>query len=501
MSVVAVDERARSWTLGLWLIPVAAGIASLAVLTLLRNDEAVASTLGRATPSLVIAALLFTGVAFYFHRTGLPILIALVYLNLSQALVRYHEFPSLLQFLVIALAFASWLHRDTEPVREVVRQPVTLFAAAYLIVLLATTTFAVDRSLADERAAEMCKAFILYLLATSLMRDRLRVSRGVHAMMLAASVLAVLVIVQVVTGDFDQEFGGLARIKHAHIYGDVFQPRIAGPIGDPNFFAQILLIPIPVAVIAAWLARRRLHRALYFAAAALIVVTLLVTYSRGAMLALGVMGTLLIATLHISWYRTVAAILLVALVLVLLPSSVTERLITIEEIFANASETLHPDSSIQERRLLMTVAWIMFGANPLLGVGVGNYSARYEDYVSAASSSARQYADPSLLHFPHNLYLEIAAESGVVGLVLFAFLAISCFLALNRGARRFEDRDVVLYATARGLQIAFVGFLVSSLFLHLAFPRYLWILFAFAAALERLARRDELSAGAPASGS
>jgi hypothetical protein len=40
---------------------------------------------------------------------------------------------------------------------------------------------------------------------------------------------------------------------------------------------------------------------------------------------------------------------------------------------------------------------------------------------------------------------------------------------------------------ATGVQLALIGYLVSSLFLHGHFPRYLWLLFGFCAALYRLA--------------
>ncbi|MDX1584111.1 MAG: O-antigen ligase family protein, partial [Thermoanaerobaculia bacterium] len=283
----------------------------------------------------------------------------------------------------------------------------------------------------------------------------------------------------------------LARIKEAHIYGRVFQPRIAGPIGDPNFFAQILLIAFPPAVIVGAQASSKRIRALWLVAAGIILITLGLTYSRGAMVALVVVGLMLLKALHIHWRTTAAVIALLIVTLVLLPPTVTKRFLTIEQILPTGDEPLRPDSSFQERKLLMQVAWIMFGANPALGVGAGNYTTRYDDYVDLTGSAARQYAEAEEDHYPHNLYLEVAAEGGLLGIVAFGAVILAAWTALARTRRR--SGDPLLRSSATAFQISLAGFLVTGIFLHLAFPRYLFLVFAFAASLQRMDRRDPSS--------
>ena len=57
----------------------------------------------------------------------------------------------------------------------------------------------------------------------------------------------------------------------------------------------------------------------------------------------------------------------------------------------------------------------------------------------------------------------------------------------------FRSRELLRQAAA-GLAVAFLialaGYIVSSLFLHGHFPRYLWMLLGFAVGIERLARSD-----------
>jgi O-antigen ligase len=440
---------------------------------------------GGATPLLLLIALVFGALVLRYSAWGVPILVTFVYLNLSETLVRYHQFPSLLQFLVVALAFAAWLKADTERVAIVARQRVTQLVLVYLLVVFASTAWAADRGIADERFGSIARAVVLFLLGTLLMRTRHRLMQGVVALVASAAAIGLLILFQVATGQYDNEFGGLARVKDAHIYGDVFQARIAGPNGDPNFFARMLLLAIPPAGMLAFHAREKWQRRLSLAASVIILATLAATYSRGAMVALALMAAMMLHALHVRWQSTAAVGAAMLLVLLLLPASVTQRFVTIEEFLPGDEQPLHPDSSFQERRLLMSVAWVMFGANPIGGVGAGNYTARYDDYVGATGSEFRQYGDPSDRHYPHNLALEIASETGVIGLAAFAALLLAAWRSLSRAQR---DEELGPFATA--MKIGLAGFLVAGLFLHLAEPRTLFLMLAFAASMERLAWRN-----------
>lgn len=469
-------------------VAAATAIAAAALTALLlTRPETFAFGVGRSVAPVILVALAVGALALRFYAAGLPLLVAFVFLNLSEALVRYHEFPSLLQLLVVGLAFAAWLHRDTERFRDIASHPVTIATAVYLLIVVVSTLFAADPARADARVVELLKTSILYGLGTALMRSRERARLGIYALLASATFVSALVTLQSLTGAYDNEFGGLARIKQAQIYADVFQPRIAGPLGDPNFFAQALLIPLPVAAVFAWMPGSIRRRVLFASCTGLIGTALLLSYSRGAMLAAAVMGLALLGVLHISWKRTAVAVAIGAVAFLALPDSVTQRIVTIEELLPAADAPIDPDSSFRERRLFMQTAWVMFADNPVTGVGAANYTTRYEQYAAIAGSAARQYEDPSALHFPHNLVLEVAAETGVVGLIAFAALAGFVLRSLVRAWRGFQltgDREMELISVA--FIIAFVGYLISSLFLHLAFPRYLWLLFAFAAALERL---------------
>ena len=445
--------------------------------------------LGAAATSLALAA------AVLWHpQAGLLLLSAFVYLDLSQVLVRHHRLPSLLQLLAFPLLLSAWTRRSAAERRRVMLSPLTLLLSFYTLVLLLSTTFAHDRALAEMRVGENAKALAVYLLVAMLAASAGAIRRAVWVLLGSGALLSALALVQVVSGDFGNEYGGLARIKLAHVYGEAFEPRIAGPLGDPNFFAQILVALVPLGLFTAWSERGMGARLLAFACAGLAAAAAVLTYSRGGALALAAVLALSFLSRRIDVRQTsAAAAATVLLLLLFVPADFARRLTTLEQVFPGAeTEVLHPDSSFQKRRLLVGAAWRMFLDHPVLGVGAGNYTVHFDEYAGEVGSAAREYEDPAEAHYPHNLYLEIAAETGLVGLAVFAAAVAAALVSLRRARASFlaagDDRTSALM---RGFETALVGYLVSGLFLHGHFPRYLWLLLGFAAALTALAPRHE----------
>lgn len=418
---------------------------------------------------------------------ALPLLVALVYLNVSTVFVRQYDLPSILRVVIIALTILAVLELGFRGTVEVVLQPLTFLLASYVAILLLTSTFARSTRFADERLLDSLKALGIFMLFVALASGWRRIQISSYAIIVSATFLSVLGLYQALTGNYSRWFGGFARVKNAHIYGDVFQPRIAGPLGDPNFFAQILVIAVPIALFAGWESRSKRVRTAAFAAAALIIGAILLTYSRGGMLALGIVLLLALVAHRVDKRRMIIGAAALLVFLLLLPSRFTERFVTIEQIFPGSEETLHPDSSFQKRRLLTATAWEMFKDKPVLGVGTGNFTVWFDHYAERVGSAAREYDDPGERHYPHSLYLEIAAESGLAGLavlVVIVIVSLAGFRSAYGELTAAGERE--LAGLAKALELALIGYLVSSLFLHGHFQRYIWLLFAFSAAFARL---------------
>jgi O-antigen ligase len=479
------------------LIPVAgAAVLAAAAATLAGWLVAENPALLHVTPSLrnlsaLCAALAGASLLIVRPRTGIVVLVALVYLNLSELLVRFHGFPSIMQAIGVPLVIGAWVGQGTRSVsRTIAPTPLTVALLAFVFVLFVSSSFAHDAALADERIEEHAKAMLVYFLVIALVWSPSLARRATWTLLFAGALIGGIGLIQVLTGEFDSTVGGLGRVKFAQIYGNVFRPRIAGPVGDPNFYAQIL---IPVAAIGLVLAGhvsdwRRRTTALV--CAGLATGGIVLSYSRGALLAVGLVAFLAALANRIPMRRLVPAALLGALLLFALqPAGLTRRMATIREFLPGQEEAIDPDSSFGERKLLMTVAWIMFADRPIIGVGAGNYTTHFDAYADETGSAFRQWEGVGARRYPHNLYLEIAAETGVIGLLLFGAGIVACFALLRRARLAHTERgDRFLVGVARGIEVALVGHLVTSLFLHGAYPRHLWLLFGLAAAVARVAQ-------------
>ncbi len=94
----------------------------------------------------------------------------------------------------------------------------------------------------------------------------------------------------------------------------------------------------------------------------------------------------------------------------------------------------------------------MFLSNPLTGVGPGNYGTVCSTYQTPGAATSQQ---------AHNDFLQVACETGVGGLALFA---VFWGVLLYTSARRFAVQgDVATRALHAGIWAALVAFLVHSL--------------------------------------
>lgn len=69
------------------------------------------------------------------------------------------------------------------------------------------------------------------------------------------------------------------------------------------------------------------------------------------------------------------------------------------------------------RTVMYLLAIKMFSSNPLFGTGTGSYRLQY--YVSLAKDVDHMYVNA------HNVYLQLLAENGIIGLVLFLYASVT----------------------------------------------------------------------------
>jgi O-antigen ligase len=127
--------------------------------------------------------------------------------------------------------------------------------------------------------------------------------------------------------------------------------------------------------------------------------------------------------------------------------------------------------------------------HPVFGVGPGNFQTA--EGTLSPLADRQQFGVGVRWNAAHNTYIQVGAETGVVGLLLFVAMIGSAFLALSRSRLRGPDRaDSRERQTqlAQVLTASLVGFVVGAFFLSLAYTEMLYTLIALAAALQKVAR-------------
>ena len=240
--------------------------------------------------------------------------------------------------------------------------------------------------------------------------------------------------------------------------------RIFGTWGNPNIFGGYLLFALAAALISAKLLQPKRSRCLLcYSIAALFVVTIFLTFSRGVWLALFAMLIVL------AFQYGKKKVLLIGLPFIVAFSTIGVLWQRLQSVFTAG------DSSSVMRLALWASTEKMIMVHPLFGWGWGLYWFYYPrfDYLL-------QTAGLKVFH-AHNSYLHYAAEIGIVGLVIFlAIMTLAIYYSIVRarlaGYREYHYLTAVFIALAVLLMTDHVLFntrmsILFWLFLGIAFSK------------------------------
>jgi O-antigen ligase len=265
--------------------------------------------------------------------------------------------------------------------------------------------------------------------------------------------------------------------------GTVGAARLGGAGVDANFLAALLVAALVLA--AALAALHEVPRGGRLVAGLCVVLAaagVAATVSRSGLVSLAVV---LLAGLAVAGRGRRLGVLALAVVAVagfaayftaIAPRDAADRL-------THAGGEGRPD--------LYTIGGRMIEAHPVQGVGVGNFTVASVDYLLRPGAIERPEFIVDTPKVTHNVYLQVAAELGVVGIALFAFLlgfAIRCALEAARRFARAGDRSMDL--VSRAVAVATLGVLASDFFVSEQFSKPLWLLLALGPVLLAIARRE-----------
>lgn len=249
--------------------------------------------------------------------------------------------------------------------------------------------------------------------------------------------------------------------------------RAAGWAEQANFFALSMAVAAPFAVALALCETNRPLRTLAGLAAALMSASVLFTVSRRGLVALAVaIGLLVLLFRH---GRLVLFGLCALLVVVGVSSASPEFWGRLREPFEEGNIRFD----------IWRVGAAMVAQRPVTGIGFNNALYEFDRFTMLASGLERGF---SQAWFPHNTYLSVTAELGVVGLVCFLSLLALSFHQATVARRRFDAaNEPLLFGMSSAGIASLAGYLCAGFFGDQHLFRHLWLLLALTAVLGRLA--------------
>jgi O-antigen ligase len=257
----------------------------------------------------------------------------------------------------------------------------------------------------------------------------------------------------------------------SHAHGEhLVEGDRAGWIGifaNPNDLAYHLVVGVAMILSAANAAHTRLRKIAWWATLPVVFYAILLTQSRGGMLAACVVA-LFWALRSVKRAPVIlgAACVIAALVFIS-PNNPWSR--RTEEATAYGV-----DVSAQGRIDAWRTGLNIAKERPFTGVGAGAFMIAWPEFAPGDAHEARTQ---------HNTFIQLLSELGIPALLLFA----TALVAGVFGMRRATKLDTSLQPYARGVQCGFVGFVVCSIWGGIAFTWPIYLLLGLAFGARRIA--------------
>jgi len=293
------------------------------------------------------------------------------------------------------------------------------------------------------------KSLVIFWLLVNTLTTPRRIRRIVWTLALLSVPLALVGIRHFVTGDFYQRGKQFKRILG---YG-------APLTTNPNDLALVLNLFLPLTIALLLITKGPFVRATLVGVITLNVIGIFATYSRGGFVTLAVIFLSYLWKFRsrrerrYTWGIVMCLMLLMLVGLPFLPSSYVQRLSTITDISADKT------GSAEERWADMVTAFNMTVRNPFIGAGIA------QNILALNEERGRAWSEI------HNVYLQLALDLGLPGLLLFLallWLVLRATLQVQRETADEPDfRD--LFYLAEGVNVSLVAFMVAAMFHPIAY--------------------------------
>jgi len=310
----------------------------------------------------------------------------------------------------------------------------------------------------EEFTGEFGKMVGMYVVLVAAIRGFKDVERIAFVYLLAVAIYAAVVLSRFGVGQSEWRLGMLEYY-------------------DANDFATLAVVALPLAVYFMVRPRPLWRRLVSALALVFLVMAFVWAGSRGGFLALLAVGAFLLLryrAIGVRW-RVLTAALLSLVFAAAASDTYWEKMKTILQPKDDYNITT------EEGRIPVWKRGIGYMLeNPILGVGAGNFPTA-EGTISPRARVA--YTGRWKWSVSHNSYIQVGAELGIPGLLLFLAMFWKAFASL-RTVERGQPRSPPAQL-AQTLAACLIGYIVGGFFLSLAYRDLLYVLIALTAGLRK----------------
>jgi putative inorganic carbon (HCO3(-)) transporter len=321
---------------------------------------------------------------------------------------------------------------------RLIRTPISLPILAFVVMALISTVFSMNRWYSiRELRGEILKQILLFVMVANTMRTEKQIRNMLVGLFAGALYMSIVGIVGYYTG------------------WTVYEGRTISWYSNKSYTSLGCYLAINAALVLAivYFERNRSRIFWLLFMTAIFVWCILLTFTRGVWIALGIAGSFL----SVARKKFIGLLVLAMMIfsLAYFPNSFRERFISI----ADLRNYPVPGAILSDRVLSWKSALDMIRDRPLIGIGYGPklFEGVYPRYLYPGAKEPMAYA--------HNLFLDITVQMGIPGLIIFLWLIASFFRGAIATFRKLSSsflRAVVL-GSITGVLILLLNGLVSLL--------------------------------------
>lgn len=239
---------------------------------------------------------------------------------------------------------------------------------------------------------------------------------------------------------------------------------------DPNYFAASLLLPLSLTIAGFLSTRSWTKRMVFMGVIFAIALALLLSMSRGAMVAVVVMTFVYFRRLRVKKGLLIfaCAVCVLAIAMVGVPERFYSR-------WEGASA-----SRGAGRLDIWLVGWAAAKDHGFIGAGLANFPVVYDTYKAAAEVFRGEG------RAPHNIYLEVTVELGLVGFLLFVLALRSQMQEARAAGVAAKDAPPELSNFLVACEATCWGMLACGFFLGILWFKMFWLCWIFMSLMVKL---------------